>query len=351
MSGTSLDGVDAVVVETDGESRIRLLATSYVPYSEDLRARVGKVARGDVPLNEVMRVEQAVTEAYAHAVALLARQGVRLGGIHVIGCHGQTIRHVPEEGLTWQMGDMSLLAELTGVPVVGDFRRRDMAAGGQGAPLVPLYHRALVGEKRACGVLNIGGVANVTWFDGKGGIRAGDTGPGVGILNTWMERKARKAFDKDGALALAGKADMGVVARALRGIGFWARKLPRSADRYEFAPVLDMLKGMDAKDGAATLCALTAAGVARTLADMKVKTSPKAPLYVVGGGANNPALMVALLDAGVHVRLGHEGGLRGDTLEAECFAWLAVRRLRHLPFSLPATTGCLHGTVGGTLTA
>ena len=139
MSGTSLDGVDAVLVETDGEEQVALLAHAYVAYPDDVRARVSAVAKGDVPLDEVLRVEQAITRLYVQAVEALERDGVDLATVEVIGCHGQTIRHLPDEGLTWQLGDMHLLAERTGVPVVGDFRRRDMAAGGQGAPLVPLF--------------------------------------------------------------------------------------------------------------------------------------------------------------------------------------------------------------------
>lgn len=347
MSGTSLDGVDAVLVETDGENEVRLLAHAYVAYPAGLRQRVQAVARGDVPLNEVLRVEQACTRLYVQAVLELEAMGHGLSKVQVVGCHGQTIRHLPDEGLTWQLCDASLLAEKTGVPVVHDFRRRDMAAGGQGAPLVPLFHKAVLGGREGCGVLNIGGVSNVSWFGTGGAMAAGDCGPGVGLLDMWVQGKAGKPYDDGGRLAVAGRVDEGIVARALGDIAFFAKPVPRSADRYDFDAVLAWMDGMKVEDGAATLCALTAAGVAHTLRRMAVAGT----VYAVGGGANNPALLAALRAAGVVVERGEEAGLRGATMEAECFAWLAVRRLRHVPTTHPSTTGCTHATVGGSLTA
>ncbi|MCP5404978.1 MAG: anhydro-N-acetylmuramic acid kinase [Pseudomonadaceae bacterium] len=355
MSGTSLDGVDAALVETDGEAVVKLLAHAYVPYGEDVRARVQVVARGDpssgagasVPLNEVLRVERLVSELYVRAVFEIEALGYALSKVDVIGCHGQTIRHLPDEGLTWQLGDAHFLAEKTGVAVVGDFRRRDMAAGGQGAPLVPLFHKALLGNREHVGVLNIGGVSNISWFGADGAMAASDCGPGAGLLDAWVQAKTDEPYDKDGKLAAAGKVDDGIVARAMGEIAFWQRPVPRSADRYDFDAVLGWLDGLSVEDGAATLCALTAAGVAHTLQQM----GARGPVYVVGGGARNPAMMAALRAAGVLAEAGEAAGLRGATMEAECFGWLAVRRLRHLPLSVPATTGCTHGTAGGSLTA
>lgn len=347
MSGTSLDGVDAALVETDGENRVRLLAHAYVAYPPELRQRVQAVARGDVPLNEVLRVEQACTGLYVRAVLEIEAMGHSLSAVDVVGCHGQTIRHLPDEGLTWQLGNASLLAEKTGVPVVHDFRRRDMAAGGQGAPLVPLFHKAVLGGREGCGVLNIGGVSNISWFGSGGAMAASDCGPGVGLLDMWVQAKANQPYDDGGRLAAAGRVDDGIVARALSEVAFFCKTLPRSADRYDFDAVLQWMDGMGVEDGAATLCALTAAGVAHTLRQMEARGT----VYAVGGGANNPALLAALRAAGVVVERGEEAGLRGATMEAECFAWLAVRRLRHVPTTLPATTGCTQGTVGGSLTA
>ncbi len=347
MSGTSLDGIDAALIETDGESHIRLIASSYMEYPAEVRARVAAIATGDVPLNEVMRVDKLLSNLYVQAVQRMERQNVDLSTVDVIGCHGQTIRHLPDEGLTWQLGDPNFLAEHTGRPVVMDFRRRDMAAGGQGAPLVPLFHKALMGAERwPCAVVNIGGVANVTVMDAHGNVSASDCGPGVGLLNSWVQEHTGFPYDKDGDLAAKGTMRDDVLAHALNTIPFWKRPLPRSADRYEFASVMEKLKGVSVQDGAATLVGLTALGIARTLNELNAQ----GPVFAVGGGSQNPAIMEALRALKVDARLGAEAGLRTQTMEAECFAWLAVRRLKGLPFSTPATTGSRQMTVGGLLT-
>jgi anhydro-N-acetylmuramic acid kinase len=344
MSGSSLDGVDAVRLVTDGETHIAFEAGGYVAYPADLRARVGAVAQGNPPLDEVLKVERALSELYVEAAQqVMPKQGAA----NVIGCHGQTIRHMPELGLTWQLGDASFIAEQTGVPTVMDFRRRDMAAGGQGAPLVPLFHAALLGQrKKPCGILNIGGIANLTWFDAEGKIRGSDTGPGVGLLNSLCEQRTGQAFDKDGALAARGRVQDKLVERSLRDTGFWKRSLPRSADRYEFNGILDLLRPLSTEDAAATLCAITAAGVENLLNEWQVA----GPLAATGGGSRNPTLMKALAGVGLDIVEGGEWGLRPQTMEAEAFAWLAVRRLRGLPLSVPETTGAKRATVGGILT-
>lgn len=351
MSGTSLDGVDAVLVETDGEGHVALLGHGYVGYPEELRARVSALAKGDVPLDEVLRVEQALTKLYVQAVESL---NVDLTTVDVIGCHGQTIRHLPDEGLTWQLGDIHLLAERTGVPVVGDFRRRDMAAGGQGAPLVPLFHREVLrGAKigRPCALVNLGGVANVTYFGAdEEDIRAADCGPGMGLVDAVMHKRLGEPFDKGGARALEGNPDTKIVTLALEH-PFFHKPLPRSADRYEFASLLELVGELPINDALATLCCITAAGVSQTLGMMLEMRNPKVDVVLVGGGAHNMAVHLAMMTMGLTPMMGDKVGLRGATMEAECFAWLAVRRLRGVPFSLPATTGCAHGTVGGSLTA
>ncbi|MFZ2587023.1 MAG: anhydro-N-acetylmuramic acid kinase, partial [Alphaproteobacteria bacterium] len=276
MSGTSMDGVDAVLVRTDGENHVELLGKAFVAYPPALKARAMALAKGEsAALDEVLRVEQAITRLYVKAVRKLGS----LKGVEVVGMHGQTIRHLPQEGLTWQLGDAHLLAELVGVPVVSDFRRRDMAAGGQGAPLVPLFHKAvLVGlrskvrgqrKEKDVAVLNLGGVANLTYFGPKGEILAADCGPGVGLCDLWMQRWEKKAFDRNGRIALLGMADKAVVAGVMKDIGFFGKKLPRSAHRHEFDGILNKVIGTP--DGMATLCAITAAGVAQTLKLMKVK--------------------------------------------------------------------------------
>lgn len=341
MSGTSLDGIDVVRVTTDGSGFCQVEGHFYAAYAPELRAALSVAARGDVPLSDLLRLERTLTQAYVAAIAA----SKLADGVAVVGVHGQTIRHLPLEGLTWQLGDANYIAEKVGLPVVMDFRRRDMAAGGEGAPLVPLFHAEMLGGK-AGAILNLGGVANVTVMDGKGGIVASDCGPGVGLLDTWVRARTGGDFDMDGALALAGKADMRIVERAMREVGFWQRPVPRSADRYDFDAVLGWLESASVEDGAATLAALTAAGVRKTLEELN---GAGGVVYAAGGGARHNGVMQGL--KGIDVRPVQELGWDEQTVEAACFAWLAVRRLRGLHTTVPATTHCVHATVGGVLTS
>lgn len=343
MSGTSLDGIDVVRVVTDGADSCRVEGHYYKEYSGHLRSALAVMARGDMALSDVLRVERELSEAYVEAL----QASKLLEGAAVVGVHGQTIRHLPQEGLTWQLGDMNFIAEALEVPVVGDFRRRDMAAGGEGAPLVPLFHAMML---RSAGighgaVLNIGGVANVTVVSADGEVRASDCGPGVGLLNAWAKARLGTEFDKDGELALAGTVDDGLVMRAMAEIGFWQRPVPRSADRYDFDEILPMVEGLADADGAATLVAVTAAGIKATLKALKAE----GPVYAAGGGVRNAAILKAL--AGLKVIPVKELGWDEQAVEAACFAWLAVRRLKGLTTTLPTTTHCKRATVGGVLTA
>lgn len=342
MSGTSLDGIDVVRVRTDGADMCEVQGHFYKEYDAGLRAQLALVAKGDLPLNDVLRLEHELSTAYADA---LQASGL-LEGAAVVGVHGQTIRHLPKEGLTWQLGDANYVAERIGVPVVGDFRRRDMAAGGEGAPLVPLFHAMMLRKAGVShgAVLNIGGVANVTVVNPDGDITASDCGPGVGLLNVWVKQKTGADFDRDGELALSGRADQALVDLALAEVDFWQRPTPRSADRYDFDEVLAWLAPHSTADGAATLAALTAAGIAETLNAL----GGARVVYAGGGGARNKAIVAHL--AGFDVRPVRELGFDEQAVEAACFGWLAVRRLRGLPTALPSTTHCVHPTVGGILT-
>lgn len=340
MSGTSLDGIDVVRVLTDGEKACVVEGHFYREYPAELRAMLGRVAQGDIPLVDVLRLERGLSEAYAAAIL----ESGLADGVAVVGCHGQTVRHVPKEGLTWQLGDMNLVAEKVGVPVVGDFRRRDMAAGGEGAPFAPLFHALMLGGKDGA-VLNVGGVANVTVVK-KGEVFASDCGPGVGLINTWVKQKAGLEFDTDGALGLAGEADKNVVATVIGANGFWRRPVPRSADRYEFVDGLEAVSGMGLEDGAATLAALSGEGIVRTLSDMGYG---KGEIYLAGGGSRNKAVLEGL--KGYDLRPVQDLGWHEQHVEGACFAWLAVRRLRGLVTSVPTTTGCTRATVGGVVTA
>ena len=262
----------------------------------------------------------------------------------VVGFHGHTIRHLPDEDATWQIGNASLLSQSLACPVVSDFRRRDMAAGGQGAPLVPLFHRMLLASQtRPFAVLNLGGVANVTWVDENGNVTAGDTGPGCGLLDTWIESKVGQRFDLDGKLAAEGTIHIETVNKALTD-PYFARPIPKSADRFDFESI--SVEHLSVEDGAATLCAITTTAVSQAI---KTLGNPHT-VWVTGGGANHPLVMSLLQDSFDSVQPVSRANLRSNSLEAECFAWLAVRRLAGLPTTLPETTGCRVPTCGGLLT-
>jgi anhydro-N-acetylmuramic acid kinase len=341
MSGTSLDGIDAALLDTDGETIVATGLARTVPYDPQFRERLrGALGKTEAP-PEVVR---ELTEAHARAVAeLLAKAKLPPRDVDVVGFHGHTIFHDPKNGVTRQIGDGALLARLTGIDIVNDFRSADVKAGGEGAPLVPLYHAALARDlNKPVAVLNLGGVANLTWIGADEQLLAFDTGPGVGLLDDWCARRAGKPFDEDGKLAGAGRADQTLVARMLEH-PYFDRPAPKSLDRLDFG--LEPVADLSAENGAATLCAFTAACVARGTA-----LFPAIPRHflVTGGGRRNPALMTALRRALVGaIEPVEKVGWDGDALEAQAFAFLAVRSLRGLPLSLPDTTGCKAPTPGG----
>lgn len=340
MSGTSLDGVDAALVATDGERIERRGPALTVPYDAGLRARLGAALGGK---GDVMALARELTLVHAEAVAaLLAKAGLGRDRVGLIGFHGQTIVHRPAEGITWQIGDPALLAELTGIDVIADFRRADMAAGGHGAPLAPYYHRALAeGLERPLAVLNIGGVANLTWIGPDDGLLAFDTGPGGALIDDWVARHTGGAYDADGALARRGRVHDARI-EAVLAHPYFAAPPPKSLDRDAFG---DPARGLDAADGAATLTTLTARAVAAAVRHLP---APPRRWLVSGGGRRNGAMMAALeraLDATVAPV--EAVGWDGDALEAEAFGFLAVRAARGLALSEPGTTGARHPVSGG----
>jgi len=345
MSGTSLDGIDAALLVTDGRWALALGAALTVPYAPELRARLRASLGGR---GDVLAVARDVTRAHGEAVAaLLAKAGLAADAIGVIGFHGQTIAHRPGERLTWQLGDGALLAELTGIDVVCDFRSRDVAAGGEGAPLVPLYHAALAAglapRDRPLAIVNLGGVANLTWAGADGALRAFDTGPGCALLDDWAASHGAGPYDADGALAAQGRVDQARLAALLEN-PYFDRAPPKSLDRDAFAGAAD---GLDAADGAATLAAFTAAALGRARAHLPA--TPRRWL-ITGGGRRNPALMAALgraLDQPVAPV--EAVGWDGDALEAQAFAYLAVRARAGLALTRPETTGAPRPLTGGAL--
>ncbi len=346
MSGTSADGVDAALVRTDGEAEFDFVDALTQPYEDGFRRSLLNIARQDVPLEQVLIVEQQITDIHARACQrLLDRNSSLKELVQIVGFHGHTIRHRPEQKLTQQVGDASRLAQSLSIPVVSDFRRRDLAAGGQGAPLASLFHQQLFAhQEKPTMVLNLGGVANITWIGHGDEIRAGDTGPGCGLLDAWIMQHTGRSFDCDGKLASQGNVDRQIVEAAMQH-PFFREPIPKAADRFDFDSI--RFDDLTVADGAATLCAITVAGIASVVDQL-----PSAPrtVWVTGGGARNPVLMNQLRQRFGFVRPVEQAGLRSDSLEAECFAWLAVRRLRNLPTALPKTTGCRHPTCGGQIT-
>ena len=353
MSGTSLDGVDVAMLETDGVHIGAFGPVGYRPYTAAERNLLRQAIADATELTDrtsrpgtLGQAEALVTDAHAQAVSnFLGTNGLTRREISIIGFHGQTVLHRPERRLTVQIGDGGLLARRLGISVAFDFRAADVAAGGQGAPLVPVFHRALVASSRMSGavaVLNIGGVANLTYIEGETLI-ACDTGPGNALLDDFMLARTGTPYDRDGAAAAQGRIDDAWVRRAL-GEPFFAAAPPKSLDRNAFAG-LDLPAGSTA-DGAATLTAFTAAAIAGLVPNLP---RPPRSWVVAGGGARNPTLMRMLRErlAPASVRSADAVGWSTDAIEAQAFAYLAVRALKDLPIAFPGTTGAPHPMTGG----
>ncbi len=343
MSGTSLDGVDAAWIETDGHTISAFGPTLTIPYDaglrRDLREILDLAPELDPADRRIVSAAARLTEVHVRAVKALKKPA------DLIGFHGQTILHQPDQKRTWQIGDAALLARETGIAVAHDFRTDDVAAGGEGAPLVPVYHGALaVGLPRPLAVLNIGGVANVTWIGESGELIACDTGPGNGPLDDWMMRQTGESFDRDGVLATSGMVDAQVLSRLMKH-PYFTRQAPKSLDRLDFTRAIDAsgLEFLTAADGAATLTAFT--GVAVAVASFPARPSR---WLVSGGGRRNPAIMTMLRSVlSEPVDPVESVGWNGDALEAQCFGYLAVRVSKGLPLSFPGTTGVPAPMTGG----
>ena len=355
MSGTSMDGVDCALIETDGRDVVRFGPTGFMPYAEADRAvlrraladAVGVADRAARP-GALAEAERLVTQRHAEAIELfLAEHAIARHSVDVVGFHGQTVLHRPERRLTLQIGDGAALAARVGIAVVADLRAADVAAGGQGAPLVPLYHQALV---RAAGleapvlVVNIGGVGNVTYVPAEGAPIACDTGPGNALLDDLMLARTGTPFDADGATAAAGAVDAVVLAQ-LMSHPFFAVRPPKSLDRNDFSG--DAVAALATADAAATLVAFTARSIAAIVPHLP---APPRVAIVCGGGARNPTLLKELRQSfACPVSTADARGWSGDAIEAQAFAYLAVRSLDGLPVTVPTTTGVPRPLTGGVL--
>ncbi len=353
MSGTSMDGIDVALIETDGQDHTKVLASSALAYEPDFVDQLRQaledakliVSREDRP-GCLADVETALTAWHIYAVAGLGMDA------DVIGFHGQTVLHRPNLALTVQLGDGAALAQATGIDVVHDMRAKDMENGGQGAPLVPVYHQALAAqldsEIREGGVafINIGGISNATFvFEGQNPI-AFDCGPGNALIDEWMLSRAGLAFDDEGNTAAQGAADETVIERYLSS-PFFSKSGPKSLDRQDFK--LDGLDGLSTADGAATLAKLTAGAI---VTSARQQARIPQTLIIAGGGARNHEIMRYIREGiGNHARVmtADQAGFNADMMEAEAWAYLAVRSLKGLPLTFPTTTGCTQAVSGGVL--
>jgi anhydro-N-acetylmuramic acid kinase len=350
MSGTSLDGIDVALIRTDGEAIVERGPSETYAYTTEQRS-VLRAALEDAKALErradrpsgLAKAEAALTDWHMRAIESFLKANPAT--IDVVGFHGQTVIHRPEIKLTVQLGDGEALARKLGLPVIYDLRAADVAAGGQGAPFVPVYHRALAAAlpERPIAFVNIGGVANITWIGPQGEMIAFDTGPGNALLDDWALKHTGVARDNEGALAARGVPDALTVEQFLSH-PFFALPPPKSLDRNDFERA--SLGNLSPQDGAATLVEVTVQTIAKS-----VDWLPEAPQawIVCGGGRHNPIIMKALRNRLPNVQPAEAYGFNGDSVEAEAWAYMAVRSLNKLPLSFPMTTKVSKPMTGGVL--
>ncbi len=384
MSGTSLDGVDIAWINTDGENIIKPLSFKTYPYSPEERGAIrrafgrksayiysrnckgchtdsaniesvgnaiGEKRNNDAKYLDIVKTaEKIVTDRHIKSLAdFLTENKIAVSSLDVIGFHGQTIFHSPEDKFTCQIGDSQKLANKIGVDVIADMRKADIDAGGQGAPLLPLYHRAITSKlDKPVAILNIGGVANMTWVGDNGAIMAFDCGAGNALMDDFIKQRTGDNFDAGGKIAARGKVDYGIIENIIND-DFFSKGAPKSIDRDYWN--IDCVSDLSLEDGLATLMEITVAGIKQSL---KILPSYPRAIYVSGGGRLNTHLMDKLkADIGKEFAINIEPidklGWNGDALEAQGFAYLAVRSVLSLPLTEPSTTGVCKPLTGGTL--
>ena len=349
MSGTSADGVDAAILYTDGKNIIEVGPTTSISYSDELRDQILGLMRGE---GDLKVIQDALTQVHIDAVLRLVEQHKE--PISLVGFHGQTIKHAPERRITQQIGNPKMIVQKTGIPVVADFRSNDLRFGGQGAPLVPLYHLAITQKMpKPCMVVNIGGVSNVTWLGPNNDMLAFDCGPGNALMDDWYYRHTKQRYDEQGRISARGRMDERRVREFLND-PFFKLPAPKSLDRNHFS--LEMVEGLELEDGMATLAAMTARGIIKTF-----EILPEIPmeLLITGGGRHNLTLMKMMESYGEFAVKGKKEtkpftvipvediGLDGDMLEAQAFAYLAARSVQGMALTFPTTTGVNRPVTGG----
>ena len=357
MSGTSLDGIDAAIIKSDGSYARRWGEPYHMSYSKDQRTKLkaalkaaraeGKPTKNNDLINEV---EDLLTELHVDVVGkIIELNNLETDDVDVVGFHGQTLLHDPDQDWSWQIGDGKLLAEKIRIPVVNDFRRYDVENGGQGAPLVPVYHQSLfhgTKDQFPVALINFGGVANITWIGGESPdqLMAFDTGPANALLDDWIRSKTDYIYDQDGMFSAKGTVHQKLVDKWMDN-KYFDLLPPKSLDRDDFN--VDEVTALSIEDGAATLCAFSVAAL--KVASKQCPTAVK-NWYVCGGGVHNPTIMTMLNNAlEGDVRPVSSLGYNGDYIEAEAFAYLAIRRLYDLPITFPGTTGISKPSPGGIL--
>lgn len=357
MSGTSLDGIDAALVKSNGVDVKRFGKPYHMTYSKDQRSKLKRVLKearkegSPTASNDLINdMEKQLTDLHVDAVMkVIELNGLRREDVDVVGFHGQTLLHGPEHGWSWQIGDGKRLAEKLKIPVVNDLRRLDVEHGGQGAPLVPIYHQSLV--RKCCnsfpvGLVNFGGVSNITWIGGDDAtdLLAFDTGPGNALLDDWIRKNTDYIYDKDGVFSAKGTVDHDLINKWMSH-KYFKTLPPKSLDRDDF--IVDEVNDLSLENGAATLAAFSVATIKE---GAKLCPSPVKHWYVCGGGAHNPTIM-RMLDSALTgtVEAVSALGVDGDYVEAEAFAYLAVRRIYDLPITFPGTTGISVPSTGGIL--
>lgn len=345
MSGTSMDGIDLALIESDGEKIINRKNSDYLAYTSDFKIRLRSLIYGSPKPLDIKIIENELTLLHANLVSdFLSKNKIERSEIDLIAFHGHTILHAPEQKITWQIGNAHLLATATGINVVADFRTRDVVLSGQGAPLVPIYHFYLfANQAKPVAVLNIGGISNITYFrsDSENDIEAFDVCFGNAPLDDLMKRKFGRDFDQGGELAKNGKVDFILADHILQNESFH-KKPPKSFDRDYFSDLLSPINSLKVEDALATFAYMHAKAIEINLGFLSER--PK-EIYLCGGGRKNIAIMDEMKKwlSGVTIKTAEEAGFNGDVIEAEAFAFLGIRNLRELPISFAKTTGVSEG--------